>query len=79
LAGGRAGGQASLRVLGALFFEGPNVLFQVSLAILKIMEEAILATDLGDVAVPLIKDFVAHPDETLLFQVVYTIYIIYYI
>lgn len=62
---------ASLRVLGALFFEGPNVLFQVSLAILKIMEEAILATDLGDVAVPLIKDFVAHPDETLLFQVAY--------
>jgi len=33
------------------------------------MEEVILSTEQGDVVVPLIKGFVASPDETLLFQV----------
>jgi len=61
----------SLRVLDVLFYEGPNVLFQISLAILKIMEEVILSTEQGDVVVPLIKGFVASPDETLLFQVAF--------
>ncbi|KAL6076934.1 GTPase activating protein (GAP) [Balamuthia mandrillaris] len=60
--------ECSLRVLDSFFLEGPNILFRVALAILKMSEEAIMKAEGGDAVVPMLKDITNCPDCDELFD-----------
>lgn len=47
--------EAALRTLDAFFYEGPNVLFAIGLAIFKLNEPALIATHDNDKIVPLMR------------------------
>jgi hypothetical protein len=47
--------RAALRFLDCFFYEGPDVLFQVGLAILKLNQEEILACDDSEKVIQIIR------------------------
>lgn len=47
--------EAALRTLDAFFYEGPNVLFAIGLAIFRLNEPALLVTNDNDKIVPLMR------------------------
>ncbi len=62
--------QSSLRVLDCFFYEGPNVLFSLGLAILRLNENDIICSQYGDVVVEHLKGWLLENSD-LIFDVHY--------